>query len=247
MRRGGFYPAALERVRDRYPIITHGLTLSLGAIDEPDPQYLSDLKAHVTHWASPWHSDHLCFSTAGNRILHDLLPLKFCTENVERVAARTRKTEDLLGVPMAIENITWYAHPGKQHMSELEFILRVLEKSQAKLLLDVNNVYVNAQNHGFDARSFIEQLPLERVIQIHVAGHTRTETGMILDTHGTEVADPVLELLEWTLERTGPTAVLLERDNDVPELGELLREVSLLRTIYDRALERHEAHRAKSA
>jgi uncharacterized protein (UPF0276 family) len=123
----------------------------------------------------------------------------------------------------------------------------VLEQSNAGLLLDVNNVYVNAQNHGFDPYAFIGALPLERVLEIHVAGHRTLDSGLLLDTHGQSVADPVLELLEWTLERTGPVPVLLERDNDVPELSELLRELSVLRELRARALHRHAERHARSA
>src|SRR5690606_24861362 len=118
------------------------------------------------------------------------------------------------GVPMAFENISWYAHPGAPELPETEFIRRVLDRSQGWMLLDVNNVYVNSQNHGFDPYAFIAELPLERVIQLHVAGHTELEDGMLLDTHGAPIIDPVYELLAWTLERTGPRPVLLERDND---------------------------------
>ncbi len=247
MRRGGWYPAALERVADRYPVVTHGLTLSLGAIDPPEPAYLAELRREIERVRSPWHSDHLCFSTAGPRVLHELLPLKLCEENVARVADRVRAVQDRLGVPMAIENISWYAHPGRPEMPEAEFIASILERSGANLLLDVNNVYVNAQNHGFDARAFIAAMPLDRVVQIHVAGHTRMDTGLVLDTHGAPVCDPVIDLLEWTLERTGPVPVLLERDNAIPPLAELLAEVSQLRAAYERALSRRESSDARSA
>jgi len=232
MRRGGFYPAALERIADRYPIVTHGLTLSLGAIDPPPEDYLADLTNEVRRLRSPWHSDHLCFSTSGERVLHDLLPLKRCRENVRRVADRVRRVEDRLGVPMAIENITWYAEAGRSEMPEAEFIAAILEAADCGLLLDVNNVWVNAQNHGFDARAFLQALPFERVIQIHVAGHTRRPDGLIIDTHGEKVIDPVIELLGWTLERTGPLPVVLERDNFVPSLDELLAEVRALAAVY---------------
>jgi uncharacterized protein len=247
MRRGGWYPAALERIAERYPIVTHGLTLSLGALEPPAEEYLAELRAETTRLGTPWHSDHLCFGSAGGRVLHELLPLKLCRENVHRVADRVRSVEDRLGLPMAIENITWYAHPGRQEMPEEEFIAEVLEASGARLLLDVNNVWVNAQNHGFDPRAFIAALPLERVVEIHVAGHTKTASGLILDTHGAPVIDPVIALLEWTLTRTGPVPVLLERDNAVPELAELLAELETLRQAYARALARDEASFARSA
>jgi uncharacterized protein len=245
--RGGYYPSALERIAERYSIVTHGLSLSIGAVDEPDALYLKALRAEVTRLGSPWHSDHLCFSSAGERVLHELLPLKFSAENVERVAARARQMEALLERPFALENITYYVHPGKPEMSELSFLRGVLEQSNAGLLLDVNNVYVNAQNHGFDPYAFIAGLPLERVVEIHVAGHQTLDGGLLLDTHGAAVADPVLALLEWTIERAGPVPVLLERDNDVPELRELLAEVRMLSELRTRALGRRQDPRAKSA
>jgi uncharacterized protein (UPF0276 family) len=245
--RGGYYPAALERIAARYPIVTHGLTLSIGAVDEPDPGYLGALKQEVARLASPWHSDHLCFSTAGDRVLHELLPLKFSEENVRRVAERARRLEGMLERPFALENITYYVHPGEPEMPELEFINRVLSGCNAGLLLDVNNVYVNAQNHGFDPYAFIAGLPLERVVEIHVAGHEALESGLLLDTHGEKIADPVLALLEWTIERTGDVPVLLERDHHVPALSELLVEVQKLREIQGRALQRRAERHAKSA
>jgi uncharacterized protein (UPF0276 family) len=208
---------------------------------------LSALRAEVTRLNPPWHSDHLCFSSAGERVLHELMPLKFSEENVNRVAARARRMAAFLERPFAIENITYYVHPGEPEMSELTFLQRVLEQSGAGLLLDVNNVYVNAQNHGFDPYAFIAGLPLARVLEIHVAGHHTLDSGMLLDTHGRAIAAPVLELLEWTIERVGPVPVLLERDNDVPELSELLRELAALRELQARALCRHAERHARSA
>ncbi|HVY29267.1 MAG TPA: DUF692 domain-containing protein [Polyangiaceae bacterium] len=241
MRRGGYYPEQLEQLDARYPLVTHGLTLSIGAVEEPDAEYLRELKAEVSRTRSPFHSDHLCFSSVGPRSLHELLPLQQSRQNVARVAERARRLQDILGVPFALENITYYAHPGRAELSELEFLSEVLEQSGAGLLLDVNNVYVNSLNHGFDPRAFISALDSSRVVEVHVAGHTRQPSGLVLDTHGAPVADPVLELLAFTLERTGPVPVLLERDNNVPELAELVAEVQTLRGIYERSLERHHA------
>jgi uncharacterized protein (UPF0276 family) len=232
MRRGGYFPWALSQVRERYPLVTHGLTMSLGAVDPPPAEYLAELKAEIQRMGSPWHSDHLCLSTAGPVVLHDLLPLRFSTATADRTADRLCAVQDALGVPMAFENISWYAHPGRAELPETEFINRVLERSGCWLLLDVNNVYVNARNHAFDAYQFISELPLDRVIQLHVAGHTELDSGLLLDTHGAEVCDPVFDLLRWTLERSGPRPVLLERDNNVPELDTLLAEVKLLQDVY---------------
>ncbi|HEY6081022.1 MAG TPA: DUF692 domain-containing protein [Polyangiaceae bacterium] len=247
MRRGGYYPAQLEQLVGRYPLVTHGLTLSIGASVEPDAAYLGELRCEIARTRSPFHSDHLCFSSAGPRALHELLPLKHCAQTVARVADRVRRVQDALGVPFALENITYYMHPGQPELSELELIHGVLERSGAGLLLDVNNVYVNSLNHGFDAHAFIRGLDLSRVVEIHVAGHSRRPSGLVLDTHGAPLVDPVLELLAYTLERSGPRPVLLERDNHIPPLSELLAEVRALRAVYDASLPRWEASHASSA
>ncbi|MDF3065332.1 MAG: hypothetical protein K0R38_933 [Polyangiaceae bacterium] len=237
MRRGGYYPAKLEKLRERYPLVTHGLTLSIGADEAPDAEYLRDLRTEIVRTGTPLHSDHLCFSSLGPRQVHELLPLQHSRRNVARVADRARRMTDILGVPFALENVTYYVHPGRAEMSELDFLSSVLEASGAGLLLDVNNVYVNAVNHGTDPAHFIRNLDLSRVVEIHVAGHTKKASGLVLDTHGAPVASPVLDLLELTLRLSGPKPVLLERDNDVPPLPELLREVTALRAVYERAVE----------
>ena len=239
MRRGGYYPEQLERLQDRYQLLTHGLTLSIGAVAEPDATYLRELRAEIERTRSPLHSDHLCFSSAGPRSLHELLPLQQSRANVTRVAERARRMSDVLGVPFALENITYYMHPGKAELSELEFLERVLDESGAGLLLDVNNVYVNSLNHGFDPRAFIAALDLRRVVEIHVAGHSRRPSGLVLDTHGSSVADAVLELLAFTLARTGPRPVLLERDNDIPPLSTLVSELQALRAVYDSSVRQY--------
>ncbi len=235
MRRGGYYPAALERVRERYALSTHGLTLSLGAVDPPAAEYLAELRAEVARLGAPFHSDHLSFTSSGPQSLHELMPLGFTRENAERVAERLEHIRDALAVPIAFENVTYYAHLGPRELDETEFIVRILERSSAGLLLDVNNVFVNSRNHGFDPFAFIAALPLDRVVELHVAGHEREPDGLLLDTHAAPVTGAVYELLEFTLARTGPVPVLLERDHRVPELPVLLEEVRNLRALYERA------------
>jgi uncharacterized protein (UPF0276 family) len=238
MGRGGYYRSALARALDRYPIVTHGLTMSLGGFDPLGDEYLAGLAAFVRDVRSPWHSDHLCFGSVDARILHDLLPLGFSASTVERVADRVRRAQDAIGVPMAVENISFYMHPGKAEMTEAEFVARVCERAQCGLMLDVNNAYVNAQNFGYDLDEWMRTVPLARVVQMHVAGHELLEQGderVVVDTHGTDVCDPVLLLLERVLEKTGPVPVLLERDENVPALDDLLVELAKLKTIWTRA------------
>lgn len=236
MRRGGYYPAALERIGRRYPLVTHGLTLSIGGSAEPDRAYVDELASEVERLDSPWHSDHLAFTSAAGRAFHELLPLRFARDAAARIADRLEALARTLGRPVALENITYYAHPGVPELSEGDFLHALFERTSAGLLLDVNNVYVNARNHGLDPRRVLESFPLERTLEIHVAGHTHTPSGLILDTHGAPVIGPVLDLLAFVLERTGPKPVLLERDNHVPALGELLAEVRAIRSVYERAL-----------
>lgn len=239
MKRGGYYPAALEYARDRYPILTHGLTLSLGGTDALDDGYLRELAAFVKDVGSPWHSDHLCVGSASGKMLHDLLPIAFKERAVTRVADRIKRAQDVVGIPLAVENVSFYLHPGAREMGEAEFIARVCDAADCGLMLDVNNAYVNSVNFGFDVDEWMRTVPLDRVVQMHVAGHEWFDEGdagkLILDTHGAEVIDPVLALLERVLEVTGPVPVLLERDTNIPSLDTLVAEIARLKQIWLRA------------
>jgi uncharacterized protein (UPF0276 family) len=238
MRRGGFMPAAADRVRERAPLLSHGLMMSLGGVEPFDDAYFAELARYLRRIGAPFHSDHLSFSGAGGRILHDLFPVPLTAASARHAARRAREARDRLELPFALENITHYLVPGHASMDEADFIGEVLEASDAALLLDVNNVWVNAQNYGFDADAFLARLPLERVVEIHVAGHTFVpEDELLIDTHGAPVVDPVLELLARAVARTGPVPVLLERDHDLPPLADLLAEVARVRVAYRRGLE----------
>jgi uncharacterized protein (UPF0276 family) len=243
-RRGGRHPAALAWLRERYPVVTHGLTLSLGGTDPLDGEYLRDLAHVVRELRSPWHSDHLCFGAVGGRALHDLLPIAFKRANVDRIADRIRRAQDALGVPLAIENISYYWHPGRADVVEAEFLATLCEAADCGLLLDVNNAYVNATNFGFDLQAWMRAAPLERVVQLHVAGHEwfaaddaglgearahGTPGAMIVDTHGAPVCGEVLDVLPRVLERTGPVPIVLERDQNVPALDDLFLELGRIR------------------
>jgi hypothetical protein len=236
MERGGRFLAVLEEARERFPIATHGLTMGFGAVEPHEREYMNPLRDFLRRTGTPWHSDHLCFCGGGGVMLHDLLPLPFTREAVRMAVARVSEARDQLELPIAVENISYYAHPGVPEMTESEFLLEVLEGADAKLLLDVNNVFVNSQNHGFDPRTFMDQIPVERVVQIHVAGHLIRPDGLIIDTHGEAVRDEVFDLLEYTLRRTGPKPVLLERDQNFPDFALLAEEVRRLDVIYQRAV-----------
>jgi len=244
MRRGGYYPAALERVREHLPLLAHGLTLSVGGRDPFDADYFAQLGRFLDRAAPPFYTDHLCFCGDGGRMLHDLLPLPLTVASARHVAARTREAAERLGRPLALENVTHYLIPGAASLDEPAFIAEVLEQSGAGLLLDINNVIVNAKNYGFDPDAFVDALPLERVVQLHVAGHEWSgDDELFIDSHAAPVDDPVLSLLERVVERIGPVPVLLERDHKVPPLDELLAETARVASAYDRAL----ARRARAA
>ncbi|MFO0763078.1 MAG: DUF692 domain-containing protein [Byssovorax sp.] len=247
MRRGGYIPAAIDRVGEAYRYLTHGLTLSLGGNDPFDAAYLGELRRFLDRVRAPYHSDHLCFNGTSGRILHDLLPIPFTRASAVHVAGRIREAADRLDRPIVIENITHYLHAGRPDLDEADFLAEVLDRSGAGLLLDVNNVYVNGQNHGFDPLDFLRRVPLDRVVQLHIAGHDHSpEDEVIIDTHGADVIAPVLDLLTWVIERTGPMPVLLERDHRIPPLPALLDEIARVEESYERGLRAYSGARPRA-
>jgi len=238
MRRGGYVPAALARVAEQKALTTHGLMMSLGGTDPFDGPYLDELRLFLSRFGTGVHSDHLSFSGLDGAVLHDLLPVPFTRPTARRIAERIREASDRIERPMAVENVSYYLTLGSTPQDEPSFIHDVLDLADCSLLLDLNNLDVNASNHGFDAWEWLERIPLERVVEIHVAGPEPWRDGLLLDTHAAPVQPSVYRLLEWVLERTGPLPVLLERDNNVPELDELLREVGRLDATYRAALQR---------
>jgi len=234
MERGGKYPALLKRCMDTWPIVTHGLTMGFGTTDPHPDSYLHPLRQLLEDLDTPYHTDHMCFPSVGGAHSHDLLPLPFTDESADTVTQRIEECRDRLGLPIGMENVSYYA-PAPDPMAEADFIVEVAERADASILLDVNNVYVNSLNHGFDAKVFIDKIPADRVLQLHVAGHLVRPDELIIDTHGEAVCDGVYDLLEYTLEQLGPKPVLLERDNNIPDLDELLGEIDRLTVIYERA------------
>lgn len=235
VKRGGRFRSMLERAHARWPVLTHGLTLGVGAVEPFEREYVGALRRFLAQIEAPWHSEHLCFSSPDGVMLHDLMPLPFRRETVNVAVARIRELRDALERPVAIENVSYYAHPGTAEMSEADFLLEVLERADAALLLDVNNVFVNCRNHKQDPLQFLERMPMERVVQLHVAGHSRRDNGLIIDTHGEAVRDEVYALLEHTLRLKGQVPVLLERDQNFPSFDELRGELRRIDEIYRRA------------
>ncbi|MEM7159597.1 MAG: DUF692 domain-containing protein [Myxococcota bacterium] len=238
MHRGGRSPARLGQLAERFPIITHGLMMSLGSADPFDDEYFGFLREFLDRYDPPWHSDHVCWSGQGGALLHDLLPLPFTSAVATRIAGRVMEARDRLERPMAIENISWYLRLGKGEYDEPQFITEIAERADCGLLLDVNNIFVNAQNHGFDPYRWLEHIPLDRVLQLHVAGHEPWDETLIVDTHGETVRDEVYELMAWVIERIGPRPVLLERDSNIPPFSELLDEMRRLDATYQAAVQR---------
>lgn len=236
---GGTYARTAQAILDRDPVLTHGLALSLGGFDPWDGAYLEGLARMLVRTGTPWHSEHLCFTRVDGTCLHELLPLPFTRDSVRHTVARARDVQARLPVPLILENITYYAELGHAEMDEAAFITEVLEGADTGWLLDVNNVYVNSLNFGFDPFAWFEGMPLHRVAQLHVAGHDRFGD-LVVDTHGATVVPPVVELMRFVLSRLGrPVPVLLERDNAIPPLAELLAERAALQEAYDLALAAH--------
>lgn len=233
--RAGFYEVQLERARALYPIVTHGLTLCLGTPDAPDREYVRELRGLLRSLGSRWHSEHLCWGGTEGAFLHDLMPLPHTMEAATRAAKRLDELSDALEIDVALENVSTYAHPGPRGMSEIEFVLEVLDRGKGKMLLDVNNVFVNQNNHGISAREYIDRIPADRVVQIHIAGHLVRPDGLIIDTHAEPVTSPVRELLAHTMRRMPNVPVLLERDGNYPPFAELVSELDALDAIVEGA------------
>jgi uncharacterized protein (UPF0276 family) len=233
--RGGRYGEMLDLARRDWRVVTHGLSTCLGAVEPFDVGYLKSLGRFLSDFEVPWHSEHLCLGSIDDRFFHDLLPLPFTEEAAKVAVQRLTEVRDVIDVPLALENVSYYAPQGPDGLAEADFVVEVLERADAKLLLDVNNIYVNSRNFGFDPRAYIDKLPAQRVVQIHVAGHFVRDDGVRIDTHGEPVPDDVYELLDYALTKVGPVPVLLERDNNVPPLDELLAEVDVLWKIYREA------------
>jgi len=228
MGRGGRAFDVLERVRTDTPIALHGVSLSIGGLDPLDARYLRELGELATRIDALTVSDHLCFGTFGGHYAHDLWPLPYTEEALAHVVERVKRVQDALGRRLLLENVSSYVEYRASALSEWEFLSEVVTRADAAILLDVNNVFVSAANHGFSALDYLSGVPAERVRQIHLAGHSEG-AGYLLDDHGSPVAEPVWLLYERAIDRFGPVPTLIEWDERVPELTRLEAEAESAR------------------
>ncbi|HTY55702.1 MAG TPA: DUF692 domain-containing protein [Candidatus Binataceae bacterium] len=226
---GGRPLEVLEGVRNNYPIVLHGVSLSIGSSDPLDRDYLRKLAALARRFEPAWVSDHLCWTGVGGRNVHDLLPMPYTDEAVHHVSSRVRQVQETLGRHILLENVSSYLTFQHSTLSEWEFLTAVAEESDCGILLDVNNIYVSAFNHGFSAEQYLEGVPVERVVQFHLAGHS-DRGSYLLDTHDHPVSDPVWALYEKAVRRFGPVATLIEWDDNIPDFATLMAAANQART-----------------
>ena len=220
---GGRWGRRLRELTERYPLVCHGLSLSIGGPAPLDVDFLHRLRGFLDSLQVRCYSEHLSYSGDDGH-LYDLMPIPFTEDAVHYVAERVRQVQDILGRRIALENVSYYAAPGKE-MEEIDFINAVLSEADCELLLDVNNIYVNSINHRYDPLAFLKALPGERIAYAHIAGHHVEAEDLRVDTHGADICDPVWELLHSAYAQFGVFPTLLERDFNLPELPELLGEV----------------------
>ena len=220
---GGKPLAVLDSILDQYRVVQHGVSMYFGSADPLNREHLKRLKSLVRRTGTPWLSDHLCWGSVDGRYTHDLLPMPYTFEAAEVTAAKIRQVQDFVEVPVVVENVSSYAEFHISEMTEWEFLNEVVERADCGILLDVNNIYVSSQNHNFDPKEYLEAVPAERVAQIHIAGHSKFER-YTLDTHDHPVLDPVWGLYARAIQRCGPTATLLEWDDNIPSFGEVHAE-----------------------
>ena len=227
----------LTRIRERYPVVMHGVSLSIGSTHPLDRDYLSQVKALAARIEPEWISDHLCWTGVAGRNLHDLLPLPYTEEALANVVARVRTVQDILGRRILLENVSSYVSFRDSRLTEWEFLKAIAEESDCLILLDVNNIYVSSVNHEFDPRDYLNAIPVERVQQIHLAGH-ENHGDYLIDTHDHPVPDAVWDLYSAAVLRFGNVSTMIERDANIPPLEELCAELAAARSVAAQALAR---------
>ncbi|MBK7357345.1 DUF692 domain-containing protein [Propionivibrio sp.] len=225
----------LDRIRQDYPMVMHGVSLSIGSTDPLDDDYLRMLKSLARRVEPAWVSDHLCWTGTDSLNLHDLMPLPYTEATLRHLVPRVAQVQDVLGLPFLLENVSSYVSYRSDEMKEWEFIGELAARSGCELLLDVNNVYVSSVNHGFDPQVFIDAIPVAAVRQIHLAGH-EDHGNYIIDTHDHPICDAVWDLYAYTLRRFGAVPTMIERDDNIPCLDELVDELDAVRLLSERVL-----------
>ena len=242
---GGRFGKQFKQLTEQHAFVCHGLSLSIGSPAALDIDFVQSLKTFFKEHNIRLFSEHLSYCS-GEGHMYDLMPIPFTEDAIKHVASRIRQVQDILEQPIAIENVSYYGAPGQQ-MTELEFTNAVLEEADCKLLLDVNNIYVNSINHGYDAEQFLAALPTKRIAYGHVAGHYTEAEDLLVDTHGAPVIDPVRQLLEKAYEGHGVFPTLLERDFNIPPMSELLTELKTIEALQQTASKQNQARVKHSA
>lgn len=223
MAAGGLIPLQLEAICERYPVTFHSVGLSLGSVDPLDLEYLGKLKHLMREYSVAWLSEHLCFTSVGGFHSHDLLPIPYSAESLRHMVDRISQVQDFLGERILVENVSSYMKFSETEMDEVDFVREVALQADCDLLIDVNNIYVNHLNLGIDPVAYIQQLPYERIKEIHLAGYQQKE-GFVLDAHNNPVSDPVWDLYRQLIQQVPDVPTLIEWDNDIPSLSRLLQE-----------------------
>lgn len=228
----------LTRIREHYPMVMHGVSMSIGSTEPLNVDYLKQLKTLIDRVEPAWFSDHLCWTGVNGLNLHDLMPLPYTEEAIEHVVQRVTQVQDFMGRQMLLENVSSYVSFSDSQMSEWEFLSEVAERADCYILLDINNIYVSAYNHNFNPSSYLTSIPAERVYQFHLAGHTQ-ENNIIIDTHDKPIAGPVFDLYAEAIQHFGEVSTMIERDDHIPPLLDLLDELEQVRNIAKHHINNH--------
>jgi uncharacterized protein (UPF0276 family) len=243
---GGKSAHIFRAYAEKYPMVLHGLSLSIGGPDELNTTFIKAVKKFKDEIKAPIYSEHLSYCTDGGQ-LYDLMPIPFTEEAVKHVVERVLQVQDILGERMALENVSYYLQQPNSEMSEIEFINAVIEGADCLLHLDVNNIHVNSVNHRYDPYEFLDALPTDRIAYIHIAGHYNEAEDLIVDTHGAEVIEKVWQILEYTYKNHGVYPTLLERDFNFPPVSELLAEVTRINTLQHKYQKQSESNNEQQA
>ncbi len=243
---GGQPLRMLDQIAERYPLVQHGVSLSIASTAPFDEDYLDALVTLSKRVKPRWISDHLCWTGVHGVNLHDLLPIPYTREALDHVASRIAYVQERIGRPLCLENVSTYVSFNESEMTEWEFISEMSRRTGCWLLFDVNNVFVSAYNHGYDAKAFLDGIPADRVVQFHLAGHSDMGT-YIIDTHDAPVREEVWDLFAAALERFGPVSTMIERDDNIPPLAELVEELRHAREIAEATLRQPFPRRAAPA